>query len=68
MVKVFLSYNDENVKREVRENIVEGIYLEIIVIIEKFKEIKEKMVLIIDKENLSLLVDVKERNCLDKII
>lgn len=68
MVKVFLSYNDENVKREVRENIVEGIYLEIIVIIEKFEEIKEKMVLIIDKENLSLLVDVKKRNCLDKII
>lgn len=68
VVKVFLSYNDENAKREVRENIAEGIHPEIIVITEKFEEIKEKMAPIIDKENSSPPVDVKKRNRLDKII
>lgn len=68
VVKVFLRYNDEHAKREIRENISEGIHPEIIVITERFEEIKKNMAPIINKENSSPAVDVKERKHLDKII
>lgn len=68
VVKVFLRYNDEHAKREIRENISEGIHPEIIVITERFEEIKKDMAPIINMENSSPAVDEKERKHLDKII
>lgn len=66
--KVYLKYNDEKAKREIKEHISEGIHPEFIVYTEKFEEIKNNLAPTINMENSSPAVDVEERNRLAKII
>lgn len=66
--KVLLRYNDENAKREIKENISEGIHPEFTVYTERFEEIKKNLAPTVKMENSSPAVDVEERNRLSQII
>lgn len=68
VVKVFLRYDDKIAKLEIKDNILEGLKEEFIIVPKRIKELKEKLTSITEEENSTPGVKVKEMNRVGRII